>query len=176
MNLDAVLTECSCAKGYAKTQSQGKSVLGSVCACAVVLSIERINVRSGKWDWQLCRVLMANYLISLRALLSLNNVKFYFVAFFQTFVPIDLDGAVVHENVRSIIASDKTVAFCVVEPFDLAFVLRHEPCPSLESRFRLGIVRPTCLYLETQEGVVWFSSRSRRWLSGCEDRLFITRD
>lgn len=74
---------------------------------------------------------MADDLIGLRSLLTLNDVEFYLVALLEAFVPIDLNSAVVDENVRSIIASYKAVAFCVIEPLDFAFVLRHEPCPSL---------------------------------------------
>lgn len=74
---------------------------------------------------------MADDLVSLRTLLPLNDVEVYFVAFLETFVSVDLDGAVVYENVRTIIASDKAVTFRIIEPLDFAFVLRHEPCPSL---------------------------------------------
>ena len=83
-------------------------------------------------------VLVADDLIGLWAFLALNNVKFYFVAFFQTLVAIDLNCAVVHKNVRSIVASDKAVPFRVVKPFDFACVLSHEPYPSLGDRLRLG--------------------------------------
>jgi hypothetical protein len=77
--------------------------------------------------------LVADYLIRLWAFLSLNDVKFYFVAFFQTFISIDLDGAVMNKNVRSIVSSDKSVPFGVVEPLDLSGVLRHETYPSLKA-------------------------------------------
>lgn len=74
---------------------------------------------------------MADDLISLRTFLTLNDVELYFVALFEALVTVELNCAVVDENVRSIIASYKAVAFCVIEPLDFAFVLRHEPCPSL---------------------------------------------
>lgn len=70
---------------------------------------------------------MTHNLIGLGAFLPLNNVEFYFVAFFKAFVSINLDGAVVNKNVRSIVASDKSVPFGVVKPFDFTCVLRHEP-------------------------------------------------
>lgn len=74
---------------------------------------------------------MADHLVRLRAFLSLDNIELHLVAFLQTFVPIDLDGAVVHENVRSVVPSDESVPFRIVEPFDFASILSHEPCPSL---------------------------------------------
>jgi hypothetical protein len=120
-----------------KTQPQGN-------ACWVRLARARSSfpdgaLTSNPGGWMRSgRVLMADYLIGLWAFLTLNDVKFYFVAFFQTFVTINLDGTVVHKNVWSIIASDKAISLCVVEPFHLAFVLRHEPCPSLGDRLRLG--------------------------------------
>ena len=88
---------------------------------------------------------LADDLIGLRPFLPLNNIEFYFIALFQAFVSIVLDGAVVHEDIWSIIAPDKAITFCVVEPLDLAFVLRHKPCPSLRDRLRLGVVLPTSL-------------------------------
>lgn len=74
---------------------------------------------------------MPDNLVGLRALLSLDNVEFHLVTFLQTFVPIDLDGAVVHEDVRAVVPSDESVPFRIVEPFDFTCVLSHEPCPSL---------------------------------------------
>jgi hypothetical protein len=100
--------------------------------------LRRTNVKSREWVPWSGRGLVADDLVGLRALLTLNDVKFYFVAFFQTFVSIDLYGAVVYKNVRSIVASDKAVPLCVVKPFDLACVLSHEPYPSLGDRLRLG--------------------------------------
>ena len=87
---------------------------------------------------------MTNYLVGLRSFLSLDNIEFYLVAFLQTFVPIDLDGAVVDKDVGAVVSSDESVPFGVVKPFDLAFVLRHEPCPSLEREFDWAVA-PTCL-------------------------------
>lgn len=88
---------------------------------------------------------MTDNLVSLRALLSLNNVEFYLVAFFEALVSVYLYGAVVYKNVRSIVASDKSVPFRVVKPLHLSLILRHEPYPSLVSRVRLGSLLPTCL-------------------------------
>lgn len=100
--------------------------------------------------------MVPGYLVGLRTLLTFNDVEFDFVAFFQTFVPIDLDGAVVHKDVRTLIASDKSITLCVVKPLDLACVLSHEPCPSLKADSVGG--RTTNLpVVETQIGVVWFS-------------------
>jgi len=74
---------------------------------------------------------MANNLVGLRTFLTLNNIEFDFVAFLEALVSVELNSAVMDENVRSIIASYKAVALCVIKPLDFAFVLRHEPCPSL---------------------------------------------
>lgn len=98
---------------------------------------------------------MTDDLVSLRAFLALNNVEFYFVAFFQAFVAIDLNGAVVYKNVGSIVASDKAVPFCIVKPFDLAFVLRHEPCPSLKADYGWGVVQPAFLRDAVRGGLVF---------------------
>ena len=81
---------------------------------------------------------MADHLVGLWTLLPLDNVEFDLVTLLQTFVPINLDGAVVDENVGSVVSSYESVAFGVVKPLDFTFVLRHEPCPSLEHDFRLG--------------------------------------
>lgn len=70
---------------------------------------------------------MTNHLVGLWTLLPLNDVELDLVPLFQTFVPINLDGAVVDENVGSVVSSDESVAFGVVKPLDFAFVLRHEP-------------------------------------------------
>lgn len=76
---------------------------------------------------------MADDLVGLGALLPLDNIEFHLVTFLQTFVPIDLDGAVMHEDVRAVVPSDEAVPFRIIEPFDFTCVLSHEPCPSLEN-------------------------------------------
>jgi hypothetical protein len=88
---------------------------------------------------------VADDLVSLWALLPLDDVEFYFVAFFEAFVAVDLDGAVVDENVRTIFAPDKAITLRIVEPLDFACVLSHEPCPSLIADSGWGIALPTCM-------------------------------
>jgi len=77
-----------------------------------------------------CAVPKANYGICLGALLPLHNVEFNFIAFFQRFVPIQLDCRVVDEYIWSVFTSDESVALGVVEPLDLSFVLSHRFLPS----------------------------------------------
>ena len=73
------------------------------------------------------RFFRAGDLIGLRPLLSLDDIEFDLVTFFQTFIAVKLDCAVMNENIRSIIAADKSIAFCVVEPLHFSFVCSHEP-------------------------------------------------
>jgi hypothetical protein len=77
----------------------------------------------------------ALHLICLRALLPLDDVELDVIALFEGFVAIELNRAVVHEDVRPIIPADETVALRIVEPLHLAFVLGHVSVTSLQSRF-----------------------------------------
>jgi hypothetical protein len=63
--------------------------------------------------------LKAGDLVSLGALGALNDVEFDFVALFEGLVAVELDGAVVHEDVCPVISAEKTVSFCVVNPLRL---------------------------------------------------------
>jgi hypothetical protein len=72
--------------------------------------------------------------IGLRTLLALDDVKLYVIALFQSFVPIQLDCRVVDEYVWPVFTPDESVAFGVVEPLDLSFVLSHRLPPSLHVR------------------------------------------
>lgn len=54
----------------------------------------------------------------LRALRSLNDLKFYGVTFLQGFVAVTSDCGIVDENICSIISSDKSIALRIVEPLD----------------------------------------------------------
>ena len=73
------------------------------------------------------RFFRAGDLVGLGPLLALHNIEFDFVALFQTFVTVKLNRAVVDENIRSIIAANESIAFCVVEPLHFSFVCSHEP-------------------------------------------------
>jgi hypothetical protein len=70
--------------------------------------------------------------ISLWALLPLNDIEFNVVALFEAFVSIELNCRVVDEDIRTIVTADESIAFRVVEPFDLAFIGSHVPYPSSE--------------------------------------------
>jgi hypothetical protein len=83
----------------------------------------------------------ALHLICLRALLPLDDVELDVIALFEGFVAIELNRAVVHEDVRPIIPADETVALRIVEPLHLAFVLGHVSVTSLQSRFERWRVR-----------------------------------
>ena len=72
-----------------------------------------------------------DHLIGLGSLYSLDNIKLDNLALFQGLVAIELDRAIVHEDVVASLTSQKTIAFCVVKPFDLAFISSHVPCPFL---------------------------------------------
>ena len=72
--------------------------------------------------------------IGLRTLLALDDVELYVIALFQSFVPIQLDCRVVDEYVWPVFTPDESVAFGVVEPLDLSFVLSHRLPPSLHVR------------------------------------------
>src|ERR1700761_5203741 len=83
--------------------------------------------------WSGC--LASLLLVCLWALLPLDDVELDLIAFFQRFVSIELDRAVMHEDVGPIVSSDETIALRVVEPLDLAFVRGHVSVTSLQSRF-----------------------------------------
>lgn len=69
----------------------------------------------------------ARNLIGLRPLLALDDIELDLVAFFQTLIAVKLNCAVMDENIRSIIAANKSITFCVVEPLHFSFVCSHEP-------------------------------------------------
>ena len=62
-------------------------------------------------------------LIGLGTLAPLDDVEFHLVTLFEALVAIALDGAVVNEDVRPAVSAEEAVTFCVIEPFDGAFVL-----------------------------------------------------
>jgi hypothetical protein len=67
----------------------------------------------------------STYRIGLRTFLSLNDVEFHLVPFFQALVSIELDRAVMNKHVGSIIPADKAITLSVIEPLHFAFVLSH---------------------------------------------------
>lgn len=66
-------------------------------------------------------------LVGLWPFLALDNVEFDFVTLLQALITIKLNRAVMNEYIRPIIAADKSIALCVVEPLHFAFVSCHEP-------------------------------------------------
>jgi len=68
------------------------------------------------------------YGLSLGALLPLNNFELDIIAFLKAFVALRLDGAVVDEHIRAVIATDEAEPLCVIEPFDFTFDSGHVPC------------------------------------------------
>lgn len=64
-------------------------------------------------------------LIGLRAFAAFDDVEFNFIALFKAFIAFALNGAVVNEDIRSTIAAEEAITFCVIEPFDGAFILSH---------------------------------------------------
>ncbi len=69
--------------------------------------------------------------IGLGALLTLDDIEFHVIALFQSFIAIQLYCRVMNEDIRSVIASDESVALGVVEPLDLALELSHRDLPFL---------------------------------------------
>ena len=67
--------------------------------------------------------LKARDLIGLGTLGSLDDVELNLIAFFEAFVALALDRAVVDEDVSPAIPSEEAVALCVVEPLHGAFIL-----------------------------------------------------
>ena len=61
------------------------------------------------------------YLVSLWPFLALDDLKLDIVAFLQGLVALCRDGTVVNKNVGSIVTSNESEAFSVVEPFDFTF-------------------------------------------------------
>ena len=67
----------------------------------------------------------STYGIGLRTFLSLNDVEFHLVPFFQALVSIELDRAVMNKHVGSVVPANKAITLRVIEPLHFAFVLSH---------------------------------------------------
>lgn len=65
------------------------------------------------------------YVRSLRSFLTLNNFELHRVAFLQAFVAFGIYGAVMNENVRSVVSSNEPVSFSVVKPLHSTFQTIH---------------------------------------------------
>ncbi len=67
----------------------------------------------------------SDYVVGLWALCSLNDVVLDCVALFKGLVTFVLDGCVMDEDIRAAVASQKSKAFCVIEPLHCSPVFRH---------------------------------------------------
>src|SRR5277367_3172028 len=98
----------------------------------------------------------ASHLVRLGSFLSLDDVEFNVVALFQALIPVDLNRAIMHEHIRSVLTPDKSVPLGVVKPLHLALVLSHVRLPFLIADCGWGFTNlPT---LETQGSALWFSA------------------
>ena len=64
-------------------------------------------------------------MISLWALLALDDFKFNVIALLQALVTLRPDRAVVNENIWAVVASDESEPLSIVEPLYLSFNSRH---------------------------------------------------
>jgi hypothetical protein len=71
------------------------------------------------------------YIGRLRPFLSLYDLKLYLVALLQALISFSGDGAVVNEDIRSIVTPEEAVTLRVVEPLDRAFQSFHVRPPFL---------------------------------------------
>ena len=69
--------------------------------------------------------------IGLGTFLTFDDIKFNVIAFFQSFVAVQLNCGIVDEYIRPVFTSDESVALGVIEPLDLPFILSHRLPPSL---------------------------------------------
>jgi hypothetical protein len=91
-----------------------------------------------------------DYGVRLRAFLAFDNVELYFIAFFERFVPVQLNRRIVNEYIRPVVASDESVALGVVEPLDLSLELSHWMCLSFLLRVdTVGIEGNPTVLVET---------------------------
>src|SRR4029077_2586025 len=76
------------------------------------------------------RRLLANnllYIGSLRTFRPLPNFKLDRLSFLQSAIAFANDSGIMNENIRTIIAPDEAVAFCIIEPLHLAFHFLWSP-------------------------------------------------
>jgi hypothetical protein len=71
-----------------------------------------------------------DYGIRLRAFLAFDYIELDLIAFFERFVPVQLNSRVVNEYIWPVFASDESVALGVVKPLHFPFVLSHSFLPS----------------------------------------------
>ncbi len=64
-------------------------------------------------------------LIGLWAFRPFYDVELDLISLLEGLIAVQLDGAVMDEDVGSLIPAEESVTFCVIEPLDGAFVLSH---------------------------------------------------
>jgi len=80
-------------------------------------------------------------LVCLGTLGTLDHVELDFIAFFETLIAVELDGAVMHEDIWAALTSEEAETLRVVEPLHCAFVLRHMHLRLLRALDRLTPIR-----------------------------------
>ena len=73
------------------------------------------------------RRLILGDVFSLGPFLTLYDFKLYVITLLQALVTFGADGAVMDENIRTVIASDEAESLGIVEPLNLTFDARHLP-------------------------------------------------
>jgi hypothetical protein len=63
--------------------------------------------------------------IGLRAFLALHNFELYLIAFLQALVAFRLYGAVMDENIGTVLLANESESFCIVKPLNCAFNACH---------------------------------------------------
>ena len=67
----------------------------------------------------------AGYLIGLGSFRPLDDVELYLVTFLQGFVAVQLNRAVVYEDIRTVVTAEESVPLGIIEPLHCTFELRH---------------------------------------------------
>ena len=87
-------------------------------------------------------VLKFRYIHCLRSFRAFLDFEFYVITFVKILAPFSVYGFIMHKYIFSVFNSDKTVAFCPVEPFHFSFghwgltLLSQAPCDGREVRMR----------------------------------------
>jgi hypothetical protein len=64
-------------------------------------------------------------LIGLRTFAAFDDVELDLIALFEALVTFALNGAVVNEDICSIVTAEEAITFCIIEPLYGAFILTH---------------------------------------------------
>ncbi len=69
------------------------------------------------------------YLIGLGAFGALYDVELYLITLFEALVPLALDGAVMDEDIGTLVAAEEAVPLCIVKPLYRSPVLCQDQLP-----------------------------------------------